>query len=120
MLRGVLPLFLVVKHHIDIDRLYPFFNYEKYYFLIKIWINVYLTLKHGKVGQDVIKKYVDISCDNCVYNTITKRCAKTNSKVSPKVGPQAIRHIAHIASGVKLSDTLKHISSNNCDIMIYI
>jgi len=91
------------------------------------------VLKRGKVGQDVIKKYGDMSADNCVYNAVTKRCAKNNSKVSPKVSPklspkvspklspklspQAIRHITHIAAGAKLSQSLKHISSNNCEII---
>lgn len=99
------------------------------------------VLKNGKVGQEIIKKYGEINVGNCVYNSLTNRCNKSNNIPSPKVVPQspkivpkspkvvpkspkvvpqspkATQQVVRIAAGIKLSDSLKNISSNNCALL---
>lgn len=80
------------------------------------------VLKNGQIGKNVIKKYGETSENNCVYDTVTNRCKKSNNipnqpvPITTKNSP-VMQHISRIASGVKLSDTLKNVYSNNCDIL---
>ena len=80
------------------------------------------VLRNGQVGKEVIKKYGETNTSNCVYNSSTNRCNKSknipsHSQQITDTSSHVIQHIKRIATGVKLSDSLKHVHSNNCDIL---
>ena len=82
------------------------------------------VLKNGNVGKMVIKKYGDKNDSACTYNQSTNRCTRNKSNQIPsqfiqtsEISPRGMKHITRIASGVKLSTSLQHVHSNNCNIL---
>lgn len=82
------------------------------------------VLKNGKVGQEIIKQYGERSDNNCIYDQLTNRCILQKSNKTPiqsiaisEISPRGMKHIDRIASGVKLSNSLKGVHSNNCNIL---
>ena len=80
------------------------------------------VLKNGQTGKKVIKKYGETIDNSCLYDQLTNRCRKSKnipSQILPKTppSPRAIQYVSRITHGVKLSDSLKRVYSNNCDIL---
>lgn len=98
--------------------------------------------KDGKVGKGIMEKYgadewKHIIINKCKFQNKTNRCvlvknisqnARSIPVVSsipvvppipmiPKQSPRAIQQITRLTSGVRLSEVLKNVSSNNCDII---
>ena len=86
------------------------------------------VFKDGNIGRQIVLKYGDNITTACVYNKEMNKCVKNKSVPVPVPVPVAKKQPTEISPvgkkqqrsdivSRKLSDILKNVSSNNCDII---